>query len=49
MKVVPEPNIMSDCIKAFLGDPQWPEYIKNPQLKDKSKLKLRKTKNKHEP
>jgi hypothetical protein len=33
MEVVPELNTMSDCIKAFLNDPQWPEHIKDPQLK----------------
>ena len=33
MKVVPEPNIVSDRIKAFLDDPQWPKHIKDPQLK----------------
>ena len=33
MEIVLEPNIMSDRIKAFLNDPQWPEHIKDPQLK----------------
>ena len=33
MEVAPEPIIMSDRIKAFLEDPQWPEHIKDPQLK----------------
>ena len=33
MKVVPEPNTVSDRIHAFLDDPQWPEHIKDPQLK----------------
>ena len=33
MDVVLEPNIVSDCIKAFLDGPQWPEHIKDPQLK----------------
>ena len=33
MEVVPEPNTMSDHIKAFLDDPQWPEHIQDPQLK----------------
>ena len=33
MKVVPEPNIVSDHIKVFLDDPQWPKQIKDPQLK----------------
>ena len=28
MEVIPEPNIVSDRIKAFLDDPQWPEHIK---------------------
>ena len=31
MEVVLEPNTMSDRIKAFLDDPQWPEHIKDPQ------------------
>ena len=31
--VVPELNIVSDCMKAFLDDPQWPEDIKDPKLK----------------
>ena len=33
MKVVPEPNTVSDCIKTFLDDSQWPKHIKDPQLK----------------
>ena len=33
MEVILEPNNVSDCIKAFLDDPQWPEHIKGPQLK----------------
>ena len=33
MEVVPEPNTVSDCIKAFLDNPQWPEHMKDPQLK----------------
>ena len=33
MEVVPEPKPVSDHIKAFLDDPQWPEHIKDPQLK----------------
>ena len=33
MKVVPEPNIVSDHMKAFLNDPQWPKHIKDPSLK----------------
>ena len=33
MKVVLEPNTMSDLIKAFLDDPQQSEHIKDPQLK----------------
>ena len=33
MEVVPEPNNVSDGTKAFLDDPQWPEHIKDPQLK----------------
>ena len=32
MEVVPEPNIVSDGIKAFLDDLQWPKHIKDPQL-----------------
>jgi hypothetical protein len=30
IEVVPESNIVSDCIEAFLDDPQWPEHIKDP-------------------
>ena len=33
MEVVPEPNTVSDHIKVFLDNPQWPEHIKDPQLK----------------
>jgi hypothetical protein len=33
MEVVPEPNTMSDCKKAFLDDCQWPKHIKDPQRK----------------
>ena len=33
MEVVPEPNIVSGRIKAFLDGPQWPEHIKDPQSK----------------
>ena len=33
MEVVPEPNTVNDGTKAFLDDPQWPEHIKDPQLK----------------
>jgi hypothetical protein len=33
MEVVPEPNNVSDRIKTFLDDPQWPEHIKDPQLR----------------
>ena len=33
MEVIPEPNIVSDCIKVFLDDPQWPKHIKDTQLK----------------
>ena len=32
MEVVPNPITMSDHIKAFLYDPQWPKNIKDPQL-----------------
>ena len=27
MELVLEPNIVSDHIKAFLDNPQWPEHI----------------------
>ena len=30
---IPEPNVVSDCIKVFLDDPQWLEHNKDPQLK----------------
>ena len=33
MEVVMEPNIVSDRLKAFLDDHQWPKHIKNPQGK----------------
>ena len=33
MEVVMEPNTMSDRIKVFLDDPQWPKHIKDPSLK----------------
>ena len=33
MEVVPKPNTMSDDIKVFLDDLQWPELIKDSQLK----------------
>jgi hypothetical protein len=33
MRVVLEPNIVSDRMKAFLDDPHWPEHIKDPPLK----------------
>ena len=33
MEVAPEPIIVSDHIKAFFDDPQWPEHIRDPQLK----------------
>ena len=39
MEVVSEPNTMSDCIKAFLEDPQWPQHIKDPQNRNKSRGK----------
>ena len=32
-RVVPEPNTMSDRVKAFCDDPQWSEHIEDPQLK----------------
>ena len=28
-----EPNTMSDHIKAYVDDPQWPKHIKDPQWK----------------
>ena len=31
MKVVVEPNNVSDRIKAYLDDPQCPKHMKNPQ------------------
>ena len=31
-EVVPEPSNVSDCIKAFLNDPQWLKHIKDPQM-----------------
>ena len=33
MEVVPVPNTMSDCMKTFLDDLEWPEDIEDPQLK----------------
>ena len=33
MEVVPELNTLSDRLKVFLDEPQWPEHIKDPQLK----------------
>ena len=33
LEVVSEPYIVSDRIKAFLDDPQWPKHIQDPQLK----------------
>ena len=33
MEVVPEPDIVSDRMKAFLDDPQRPEFINDLQLK----------------
>ena len=33
MEVVLEPNTVSDHIKVFRDDPQWPGHIKDPQLK----------------
>ena len=32
-KIKKTPNILNDGIKAFLDDPQWPEHIKDPPLK----------------
>ena len=31
MEVVTEPNIASDCIKAYLDDPRWPKHTKDPR------------------
>ena len=31
MEVVMKPNSMSDCIKVYLDDPQWPEHIEDRQ------------------
>ena len=28
MEVVLEPNIVSDCIKGFIDDHEWPKHIK---------------------
>ena len=33
MEVVLEPNTVSDRIKVYLDDPQWPKHIKDPHLK----------------
>ena len=33
MEVVLEPDTLSDRIKAFLNDPQWPKHIKDAQPK----------------
>ena len=33
MEFVPEPNTVSDHIKAFLDNPEWPKHVKDPQLK----------------
>ena len=34
MKVVSEPNIVSDHMKTFLNDlKEWPKHIKDPSLK----------------
>ena len=33
MEVVPEPNIVSGRIKAFLDNHQWPKHIKDTQWK----------------
>ena len=30
MEVIKKPNNVSDRIKAYLDDPQWPEHIKDP-------------------
>ena len=42
MEVVPEPNTVSDHIKSFLDDPQWPKHIKNQlkQIKRRTSLKI---------
>ena len=31
MEIITELNNVSDRIKAYLDDPQWPEHIKDPQ------------------
>ena len=33
MEVDPEPDIVSDRMKLFLDDPQWPKHIKDPPHK----------------
>ena len=38
MEVVQEPNIVSDCMKSLLDDPQWLKHIKDPKLK---RIKMR--------
>ena len=30
MEAIKKPNNVSDRIKAYLDDPQWPEHIKDP-------------------
>jgi hypothetical protein len=32
MEVVVEPDTVSDHIRVFLDDPQWPNYIQDPHL-----------------
>jgi hypothetical protein len=32
MEVIREPNTVSDHIKTFLDDHEWPEHVKDPQL-----------------
>jgi helix-turn-helix protein len=47
MEVVVEPDTVSDHIRVFLDDPQWPNYIQDPhlkQIKRQTSLKERKEK-----
>ena len=30
MEVIREPNTMSDCIKPFLDDHEWPKHVQDP-------------------
>ena len=33
MDAVVEPDTVSDHLRVFLDDPQWPNYIQDPNLK----------------